>query len=89
MSQCPGSGYGPDVAATKRKTPQKTIGFDVEPWEAAQYIARKRRERVPDVLRRALDDYVAEHQALIADDPAWLAKLAEIRARQADDDADA
>ncbi len=86
MSQCQDSGYGPGVAATKRKTPQRTIGIDEEPWEAARHIARKRRERVPDVLRRALDDYVEENRALIADDPVWQAKLREIRARQEAED---
>ncbi len=82
MSQCPGSGYGPAVAATKRKTPQRTIGIDDEPWEAARHIARKRRERVPDLLRRALDEYVEQGYGLIADDPVWQAKLREIRERQ-------
>lgn len=65
LSHCPGSDYGPDVATTKRKTPQRTVGIDDELWESAQTIAAKRRERVPDVLRRALVEYVERHRELL------------------------
>lgn len=62
LSQCTGDDYGPAVATTKRKTPQRTVGVDDELWEAAQRIAARRRERVSDVLRRALVDYVERHK---------------------------
>lgn len=51
-----------------RKTPQHTVGVDNELWQAAMRIARKRRERVSDVLRRALVDYVERHKDMAADD---------------------
>lgn len=46
---------------TVRKTPQRTVGVDDELWQKAQRIARKRREKVSDVLRRALVEYVEQH----------------------------
>jgi predicted transcriptional regulator len=49
---------------TVRKTPQRTVGVDDELWQKAQRKARRRREKVSDVLRRALVEYVDDE-----DDP--------------------
>ena len=51
--------------ATVRKTPQRTVTVDDELWNAAMAIAAKRREKVSDVIRRALVDYVDQHKHLI------------------------
>lgn len=57
-----------DPVPTIRKTPQRTVGVDDELWQAAQEIAKKRREKVSDVLRRALVVYVDEHRKLLDQD---------------------
>jgi predicted transcriptional regulator len=54
-----------DVAARVRKTPthspQHTVRLDDELWDAAQRVAARRREKVSDVVRRALVEYVDRH----------------------------
>ncbi len=62
--QCLGSDYGDDMPPIVRKTPQRTVAIDDELWKAAQRIAAKRREKVSDVLRAALRDYVDQYRVL-------------------------
>jgi hypothetical protein len=57
--------YRDPVPTTARKTPQRTVGIDDELWQAALVIASKRREKVSEVLRRKLADYVDEHKDLL------------------------
>lgn len=68
---CTGSGYRHHVAARTRKnptyTPQHTVRVDDDLWDRAAHIAKKRREKVSDALRRALVEYVDEHDALLDD----------------------
>lgn len=42
-------------------TPKRSIRIDDELWRAATETARKRRESVVDVIRRALIGYVEDH----------------------------
>lgn len=62
-AQCPVS-YGAPVATT-RKTPQRTVAIDDELWNDVMAIAKLRREKVSDVIRRALVDYRETHRALL------------------------
>jgi hypothetical protein len=57
LRQCPVTDYR-SAMPTVRKTPQRTVGVDDELWQKAQRKARRRREKVSDVLRRALVEYV-------------------------------
>ena len=59
--QSTGSGYAPCVPPIKRKTPQHTVVVDDALWDKAMRIAKKRHERVSDVLRRALVEYVDQY----------------------------
>lgn len=51
--------------ATTRKTPQRTVAIDDELWNDVMAIAKLRREKVSDVIRRALVDYRETHRALL------------------------
>lgn len=59
------------MAARTRKnptyTPQHTLRVDDDLWDRAAHIAKKRREKVSDALRRALVEYVDQYGALLAD----------------------
>ncbi len=51
--------------ANQPKTPHRTIRVDADLWDAAKALAAQRGETVSDVIRSALEDYVAAppHQA--------------------------
>jgi predicted CopG family antitoxin len=51
--------------ATARKTPQRTVGIDDELWNDVQYIAKERREKVSDVIRRTLVEYRERHRRIL------------------------
>lgn len=68
LSQRTGGRYGHLVPPAKRKTPQRTVGVDDKLWGDAGKIAAKRREKLSDVVRRALYDYVQEHKHLLDDE---------------------
>lgn len=57
-----------DPPKQRRKTPQHTVGVDDELWNEVMAIAKKRRERVSDLIRRSLVAYRDEHRELLADD---------------------
>ncbi len=53
-----GSGYAPCVPPIERKTPQHTVAVDNALWQKVKRVAAKRHERISDVIRRALVEYV-------------------------------
>ena len=65
-SHCIGTGQPepPPSVPPVRRTPQHTVAIDDELWQAAKRIAAKRHERVSDILRRAVFEYVEQHKAL-------------------------
>lgn len=75
LRQCPGSGYGPGVATTKRLTKQRTVGVDDELWKDCLLIAEAKRQKLSDVMRAALVRYREDN----------LETLERERARRADE----
>lgn len=63
-SQCPFTDYAGDVAKVDRTT-QHTIGVDDELWRDCMAIAKVRRERVSQVVRRKLVEYRQENSTLL------------------------
>lgn len=55
------------MPSRQRPSRQHTVLVDDELWEQAVHIAGERREKVSEVLRRALVDYVAAHRDLLPD----------------------
>lgn len=60
-------GYGDVVSTRRRPTPQHTVVVDDELWQQARTIAKRRRETVSEVLRRALVEYVTTYKDLLSE----------------------
>jgi predicted transcriptional regulator len=64
--------------ANQPKTPQRSIRIDDELWTAAKSVAKANQESVSDIIRTALQHYIAQppgincnesrHDAAVADD---------------------
>lgn len=62
----------------------RNFRIEDETWFALARIAELRRERTSEVMREFAEGYVRKHRRLIENDPAWQAKLAELRATTED-----
>ena len=62
-----GSGYAPCVPPIERKTPQHTVAVENALWQKVRRISAKRHERISDVIRRALVEYVDRYGHLDPD----------------------
>jgi predicted transcriptional regulator len=56
------------VRKSPTQTPEHSVRIDDELWDAAERIAARRREKVSDIVRRALVEYVDKHHRPASED---------------------